>query len=393
MTSKHSWKWLAPRLTGRDFGKGSSGKSARSRPALAIERLEDRQVLSAASPAAETGPPPPSGDAQVLIGLLQGGLNVTQDQFNLIKVCASGKHIAKASIVVRAGPILSQLDDTLFKVGEDLIQGDLTDKKIMAAQDKMKYLEVQLNEVIISSVDAKTQDAAKPIVDALFADAASLVQGLLGVQGAGDAPSEQVTLNFAKIVFEYKEMQALTIKGELGMYGPIKHGIDLQDFEFKIEKAFQKANEAIMNLSDADASALLRATTAATISPTWCTSVWAMAGCGGMTVSSVTGQAHGRLPCLSLKSAPVYAAMTPGFDVAPDTSIEVIVACAIGLRRYAMCSMPGRTMLSVHWVRPVSSRSSSLRLRACPNSAAGGADSLTAVMRAPRLMPRRPGPP
>ena len=85
------------------------------------------------------------------------------------------------------------------------------------------------------------------------------MQGLLGVQGAGDAPSEQLTLNFAKIVFEYKEMQALTIKGELGMYGPIKHGIDLQDFEFKIEKVFQKANEAIMELDDADASALLPA--------------------------------------------------------------------------------------------------------------------------------------
>src|SRR5215471_1388466 len=82
MKSKHSWKWLAPRVTGRNFGKGS--KSARSRPALAIERLEDRQVLSAVSPAAETGPPP--GDTQVVLDLLQGGLKVTQDEFQLLKI-------------------------------------------------------------------------------------------------------------------------------------------------------------------------------------------------------------------------------------------------------------------------------------------------------------------
>src|SRR5580765_8304023 len=83
MKSKHSWKWLAPRVTGRNFDKGS--KSARSRPALAIERLEDRQVLSAVSPAAETGPPP-TGETQVVINLLQGGLKVTQDEFQLLKL-------------------------------------------------------------------------------------------------------------------------------------------------------------------------------------------------------------------------------------------------------------------------------------------------------------------
>ena len=87
-------------------------------------------------------------------------------------------------------------------------------------------------------------------------------------------------------------------------------------------------------------------------------------------MSSVTGQAQGRLPCSSAKSAPVNAAITPGSSLAALTSADVIRACACGLRRNAMCSMPGSTMLSVQFVCPVTSRASSLRGRALPSSGA-----------------------
>ncbi len=49
----------------------------------------------------------------------------------------------------------------------------------------------------------------------------------------------------------------------------------------------------------------------------------------------------------------------------------VILACANGLRTIAMCSIPGSWMLSVHRVRPVISRWSSLRRRERPISFAG----------------------
>ena len=52
------------------------------------------------------------------------------------------------------------------------------------------------------------------------------------------------------------------------------------------------------------------------------------------------------------------------------TSTEVIRACAKGLRTKHMCSRPGSTMLSVQLVWPVSSRASSLRVRALPTSGA-----------------------
>src|SRR5271157_3325467 len=62
--------------------------------------------------------------------------------------------------------------------------------------------------------------------------------------------------------------------------------------------------------------------------------------------------------------------MTPGSLRAALTSTEVIRACAYGLRRKAMCSIPGSVMLSVQLVWPVMRRSSSLRRRALPNSPA-----------------------
>ena len=63
--------------------------------------------------------------------------------------------------------------------------------------------------------------------------------------------------------------------------------------------------------------------------------------------------------------------MTPGALRAALTSTEVIRACANGLRRKAMCSMPGMLMLSVQLVWPVIRRASSLRRRALPSSAPG----------------------
>ena len=60
--------------------------------------------------------------------------------------------------------------------------------------------------------------------------------------------------------------------------------------------------------------------------------------------------------------------MTPGISSAPETSTETMRACAIGLRSTAMWSRPGRVMLSVQLVWPVTSLASSLRRRPRPSS-------------------------
>ena len=93
MKSKHSWNWLVPRFINRQLRSSSGGTGATGRPCLALERLEDRNLLSASPHGTATTeivvePPPANGDTQVLIGLLQGGLKVTQDEFQLLKFSA-----------------------------------------------------------------------------------------------------------------------------------------------------------------------------------------------------------------------------------------------------------------------------------------------------------------
>jgi hypothetical protein len=53
---------------------------------------------------------------------------------------------------------------------------------------------------------------------------------------------------------------------------------------------------------------------------------------------------HARLCCA--RRSPVTTAMTPGSSCARAVSIELIFACANGLRRIAMYSIPGSLMSS-----------------------------------------------
>ena len=82
---------------------------------------------------------------------------------------------------------------------------------------------------------------------------------------------------------------------------------------------------------------------------------------------------------------------TPRIALAAVVSIEVIFAWAYGLRTTAMCSSPGGVMLSVQRVRPVISRSSSLRARALPTSGAGA--SVRSSVTVTSHLPLRPGRP
>ena len=127
------------------------------------------------------------------------------------------------------------------------------------------------------------------------------------------------------------------------------------------------------------ASAAERATTQATISPAHATRSLGIGRCGAETWSGVIGQALMLTPWPSPRSAPVMTSTTLVAVFAAEVSIERILACAYGLRTMARCSIPGSVMLSVHRVRPVISRWSSLRRRSLPISLAGA--SWTAVMR------------
>ena len=140
------------------------------------------------------------------------------------------------------------------------------------------------------------------------------------------------------------------------------------------------------------ASAAVRATTTATISPANATRSLGIGEWTGVTWSGVIGQALMHTPSSSPKSAPLSTATTFGAEAAAEVSTEVIVAWANGLRTMARWSMPGRVRLSVHRVRPVISRWSSLRRRSLPISGLAGASAVAVTGHLPsRRSSRRRG--
>src|SRR5262245_41407242 len=100
MKSRRSWKWLAPRITSRHVRSSDSAKRASGRPCLAVERLEDRNLLAALSPndATTIGPPPPPVGEQVVVDLLQGGIQVNTDEIQLLNVLATATPVAKVNM-------------------------------------------------------------------------------------------------------------------------------------------------------------------------------------------------------------------------------------------------------------------------------------------------------
>src|SRR5262245_28486415 len=260
MKSLRSWKWLAPRITSRRVRSSDSATRASDRPCLALERLEDRNLLAAVNPndATTIGPPPPPVGEQVVVDLLQGGLKLTTDELSLLKMIANPASTGASAPTVSEIPVtkkldkasgaLFQLNDTLNKLGRDVINGQLTDHKLMAAEQKIEYLKIKLEDIVISSLNVSQEDAER-IVQPLIDDAETLKialadlnqANLLTVRKAGkdqqefikidfnilnlenlalkvqvdslegkptnDGVTEQITLNFAKIKFEYKEQQ------------------------------------------------------------------------------------------------------------------------------------------------------------------------------------------
>ena len=152
-----------------------------------------------------------------------------------------------------------QLDGELVKVGQELIKGELTDLKLTAAEPKIDYLKIKLTDIIISSVDAQTQETAQPILDSLFADATSLVKDLVSIEGVRDDKHKDES-TIVKLSADVLKIDGLPIKGELVSLRKAGKGQqEFFKFEAKIEDVFQKANEAIVDLGDPAASALLPA--------------------------------------------------------------------------------------------------------------------------------------
>jgi type VI protein secretion system component Hcp len=269
MKSAHSWKWLAPRLIRRHLRNSPGRKGAVGRPFLALERLEDRNLLSASGAPAGLAPPP-SGDAQIVANLLQGELTVTQDEFQLLNALAGASPVESkvkiheipiTQVIDKASPLLVQLQDQLLKIAIDGIDGEAQDAKHkgeLQAESKIEYLKIKLTDVLISSLDQQMQETVTPILNTLFTDATNLVQGLLSVEGAGGGSQAQ-KLDYIKLSTDVLKVDILALKGELDVIKVGSTRADLQNIQNKIDSLILKANATIMDLGETASSTLLPA--------------------------------------------------------------------------------------------------------------------------------------
>jgi type VI protein secretion system component Hcp len=251
MKSKRSWNWLAPRNNGQRTRNADAARKVNSRPCLAVERLEDRNLLAVASSEVIGEPPPLTGDAAVVSDLLSGGIKVTTDELQLIKYLATAtpaenkQHVSDlhfTSTVNKASPKLMQMNDTVVKIGEDIIRGQLTDKKVMAAEAKIEYLKIKLEDIIITSVATSDQQAGAAMVNSLVGDAETVLNELITHRKAGKGQQE-----FFKIASDVQKMEEVAIRGELQTIKAGSPG-NLDDFTNKIEALYQNASQEIIKL-------------------------------------------------------------------------------------------------------------------------------------------------
>src|SRR6185436_9243609 len=81
-----------------------------------------------------------------------------------------------------------------------------------------------------------------------------------------------------------------------------------------------------------------------------------------MTISPIGWEPDAK----SGRSLPVMTAFTPGRASAAEVSIDLIRACACGLRSTLPCSIPGRLMSAPYLARPVTLSTPSWRIGRVP---------------------------
>lgn len=268
-TPLHSWKWLAPRLTSgsqlRRRGRGGSAEAV-ARPCLAIEPLDERVLLSAAPGDTVIGKPPSGdlGDSQVLVELLKHSAKISETQIELFKTLSpvpvpypNLQDITITQTINKATPLLFQLDDELFKFGQDVITGQLTEKKVNESASKVDYLIVKMEEVLISSVTSESQQGKLLfLLDTLKVDVLDGMQKLPLIPGAGTA-SQQNTLQFVSLADDFSKVEDLLFRADLDFVKAGSPGVDLLDFKGKIDIVLAKASEKIAKFEDSTIKATL----------------------------------------------------------------------------------------------------------------------------------------
>jgi hypothetical protein len=143
MERKHSWTWLPARLTSLPPAPPNKPSPKRRPPIPALEQLEDRVLLSAATTGGNGDP-----DA-ILIGLLKGQVDLRSSEINFLKVVEdlSNGSPSQADAFFKMTDAFAKIDDAVSALTTDAL-ANAGHKHDAPGQ---KFLEIKLQDVIVSS--------------------------------------------------------------------------------------------------------------------------------------------------------------------------------------------------------------------------------------------------
>ena len=176
-----SFNWLPPRPDTREIAARAAEAAPGARPCLpAIEALDDRILLSAVVIGPIEQPDGAVANPAVLTALFKSGFDLLKAEVAALKFFQGGETDYKESSLKILTNQFLKLDQTLLKIGDALLVGDLTG---------YKYYESKVTEVALKI------DALLPGDEAVFLPAVQrLVKSLAGQEGGQVVSKEDIKL-------------------------------------------------------------------------------------------------------------------------------------------------------------------------------------------------------
>jgi hypothetical protein len=205
-----------------------------SRPCLpAVEKLDDRLMLSATPQAASTGDggneiPPLNGDTEILIGLLRGQLGLVNNELNVLKAAGDLKIDAH-----KLTDSFLKIDDVIYKLGEAQIKGDLTDVKLDKSISDLK-IQFQKIDMLVGGLGEKEHKFISEQIASLQENTASIIGVLSKAENGGDL-SHKIELSYLKLSESFLKLDGAILKYESNLVQDKAHKVDMKFLEIKLE--------------------------------------------------------------------------------------------------------------------------------------------------------------
>jgi len=199
-----SWKWLSFRPT-RELIAGAD--APQSRPCLpAVEKLDDRLMLSVGTTTDASEVPGPNGDTQILIGLLKGQLTLVSHELDALKLAGQLK-----IDVHKFNERLLKIDGIITDFGQAILKQDLTDHK---AEKTINDLKIEFNKIdaLVGGLgDTDAGGRFKFVLDTLDHKATELIGLLNSATGAGDL-EHKIELKYQQVADSFQSLDEALLK-------------------------------------------------------------------------------------------------------------------------------------------------------------------------------------